>query len=56
MTREALAEASGISGVALFYIEEGRNNPSVGTVERIATALGVSVSALFKEPPRKKRA
>lgn len=46
---------AGISDAALSYIENGLNNAKVGTLQRIAKALGVSVSDLFKEPSRKRR-
>lgn len=55
LTQDALASAAGISDVALHYIETGRNNPSVATLEKIANALGIAVAELFRDPPRKKR-
>lgn len=43
-----LAKQIGISDVGLRQSLQG--NPTIGTLEKIATALGVSVSELF-EPP-----
>jgi transcriptional regulator with XRE-family HTH domain len=43
---DALAARSGVSRGMLIQIEQARTNPSVGTLVRIADALGVSVAQL----------
>ena len=42
-----LAKAIGISAPSLVHALKG--NPSLGTIQKIADALGVSVASLFKE-------
>jgi transcriptional regulator with XRE-family HTH domain len=44
----ALAEASGLSVNTLSLIENGRTSPSVGTLQQVARALGVSITAFFE--------
>lgn len=46
MTQEELAEKSGISRQTIIALEKA--NVTVGVLRRIATALGVPVSAFFK--------
>lgn len=49
MTQEELAEKSGISRQTIIALESNKKaNVTVGVLRRIATALGVSVSAFFK--------
>lgn len=52
MTLKALGSAADLSHPFLSQLERGLARPSVGSVERIARALGVSVSALWSPPPR----
>lgn len=47
LTQQALAEAAGISVGTLSEIEAGKRDLRVGTAQRIAQALGVSLDALF---------
>jgi transcriptional regulator with XRE-family HTH domain len=49
-TLDDLATRSGVSKGMLSQVEQGRTNPSVATVCRLATALGVSVAALVEAP------
>lgn len=49
-TLEQLAEQAGISRRMLVSVEQGAVNPSVGTLLRLAEALGVSLPSLV-EPP-----
>jgi transcriptional regulator with XRE-family HTH domain len=42
-----LAEKAGISGSFLSNIERGARKPTLYTLERLANALGVGVTALF---------
>ena len=44
LTLEQLAKKSGVSKGMLVQIEQGRTNPSVATLCRIANALGVTLS------------
>ena len=46
-TLDALAARSGVSRGMIVQIEQARTNPSVGTVVRLADALGVSVARLL---------
>ncbi|MGP9022113.1 helix-turn-helix domain-containing protein [Streptomyces sp. BR1] len=46
-TLEALATRAGVSRGMLIQIEQARTNPSVGTVVKIADALGVSITTLL---------
>jgi transcriptional regulator with XRE-family HTH domain len=46
-TLDVLAARSGVSRGMIVQIEQARTNPSVGTVVRLADALGVSVARLL---------
>jgi transcriptional regulator with XRE-family HTH domain len=50
-TLDQLADAAGVSRRILVSIEQGAANPSIGTLLRIADALGVGFPSLI-EPPR----
>ncbi len=47
MTQEDLAEKVNLSRAYIGYIEQGRNTPSLETLEKIAKALRVKLSDLF---------
>lgn len=47
-TQEQLAEAADIDLNSLRRVETARTNPSLGTLLKLATALGVEVSALLR--------
>jgi transcriptional regulator with XRE-family HTH domain len=47
-TLAALAARSGVSKGMVVELEQGRTNPSVATVSRLATALGVGVARLLE--------
>lgn len=49
MSARALAEASGVTGGFLSQVENGKVMPSVGTLIRLATALGTRVGELFNQ-------
>jgi transcriptional regulator with XRE-family HTH domain len=53
---ETLAAKVGLTRKGLSKIELGRTSPAVDRYERIAKALGVSLTALFVGPPRRARA
>ncbi len=48
LTLDALAARSGVSRGMLVQVEQGRTNPSVTTLTRIASALGVTVARLVE--------
>ncbi|HEV3465223.1 MAG TPA: helix-turn-helix transcriptional regulator, partial [Actinomycetota bacterium] len=49
-TLEDLATRAGISKGMLLQVEQARTNPSVATICRLATALGVSIASLVEAP------
>ena len=55
LSQEALvAKTDGVSIATLKNLERGSNqNPEVSTLGKLAGALGVSVSDLFKEPRKR---
>ena len=62
MTQERLAELLDVPTQHVSRIESGAQNLTLATVERIATALGVTVAVVFaasltgpKRPPKTKR-
>ena len=52
MTQEGLAHEAGSTAATIGAIERGVTNPSWGTVEAIAAALGVSVTEVAKVAER----
>lgn len=49
LTQEQLANAAGLNRVSLARLETGEmTNPSLDTLERLATALGVSVLDMLR--------
>jgi transcriptional regulator with XRE-family HTH domain len=51
----ALARESGLSANALSMIERGLTSPSVSTLSKLANALGVPITAFFREEPVRSR-
>lgn len=49
LTVKHLADLSGLSHSGLYKITQGLNEPSFENIEKIATALGVTVAALFTD-------
>ena len=47
-SQETLAKEAGISRGYLARLETGRQDPTVGTVEKIARALRIKLADLFK--------
>lgn len=50
-----LAEVSGLNVNTLSLIENGKTSPSVSTLQLLATALGVPITAFFESEPSQKR-
>lgn len=50
MTLSELARRSGLTRSFLTQVENGRVSPSVASVQKIASALGISLGALFTRP------
>jgi transcriptional regulator with XRE-family HTH domain len=48
MTLEALADRAAVAKGTVIAVEQGRANPNIGTLCRLADALGVGVSALIE--------
>ena len=51
----ALAAKADMSYTYLANVENGNADPSLSTLTRIAKALGVSVSTLVQDPPKRAR-
>ncbi len=51
VSMRALARQSGLSANALSMIERGLTSPSVSTLTKLSTALGVPITAFFREQP-----
>ncbi len=47
-TQAELAEMCNLSNNFIALLERGRNAPSIGTLEKLADALNVSISELFE--------
>ena len=50
LSQEKLAELSGCHPTYIGQIERGEKNATVESIEKIADALGVSLSKLFEQP------
>jgi transcriptional regulator with XRE-family HTH domain len=48
LSQEALADVIGVHRTYLGVLERGIGNPTVDTLERVARALGVSVSEIVR--------
>jgi transcriptional regulator with XRE-family HTH domain len=56
MTQTALAASAGISREYVRLLEAGRSDPTVGMLQRLADALGVSLWTVLRPPsPRPKK-
>ncbi|MGD1027234.1 helix-turn-helix domain-containing protein [Candidatus Binatus soli] len=49
VSQEALADLAGLHRTYLGSVERGERNVSIDNIERLAEALGVTVSELLKE-------
>lgn len=50
LTLEVLAERSGVSRSMISLIERGESSPTAALLEKLASALGVSLASLFDSP------
>jgi transcriptional regulator with XRE-family HTH domain len=50
ISQDAFAVDAGIDRTYVSRLERGMENPTVGVLEGIATALGVEIEALFARP------
>ena len=48
MSQQGLAQRAGLSREYVARLETGQHNPSLGTLQKIAKALGVPVTALLE--------
>jgi transcriptional regulator with XRE-family HTH domain len=48
-TQEKLADVVGLHRTYIGFIEQGKRNPSIGNIYKIAKPLGISLKELFKE-------
>ena len=48
LSQQGLAEKSGLSREYVARLETGRHNPSLATLQKMAKALGVPVTALLE--------
>ncbi len=48
ITQEALAGDAGLHRTYIGFIEQGKRDPTIGNIYRIAKALGVSPKELFE--------
>jgi transcriptional regulator with XRE-family HTH domain len=55
LTIRSLAEKSGLNVNTLSMIENGKTSPNVATLQQLASALGISITAFFEkvEPDRR---
>ncbi|MEP9324508.1 XRE family transcriptional regulator [Paraburkholderia phymatum] len=50
LSLEALAERSGVSRSNISLIERARSSPTAAVLDKLATALGVTLASLFEAP------
>jgi transcriptional regulator with XRE-family HTH domain len=55
-SQERLADKAGLHSKGLSRIETGNANSSIGTLDRIASALGIQLGDLFDHSQRKETA
>ena len=55
LSYRGLAKLSGVALSSIQKIEAGRVSPTVETLERLASALGLGFHTLFKMPPTKRK-
>ncbi|RWE84226.1 MAG: helix-turn-helix transcriptional regulator [Mesorhizobium sp.] len=50
ISQDDLALSAGVERAYVGYLERAARNPTIITLEKIATALGVPMAQLFREP------
>ncbi|MBZ9815768.1 helix-turn-helix domain-containing protein [Mesorhizobium sp. CA7] len=50
ISQDDLALTAGVERAYVGYLERGARNPTIITLEKIATALEVHIAQLFREP------
>ena len=50
ISQDDLALQAEVDRAYVGYVERAKRNPTVGTLEKLASALGVHISAFFVEP------
>jgi transcriptional regulator with XRE-family HTH domain len=48
LTQEALRDATGVSQQYLSGLEAGKRNPTIGTLSKVAAALGIDEADLLR--------
>lgn len=51
LSQRALAARAGVDYTSIARIETGRQDPTVGSLARLAKGLGTTVRGLFGKPP-----
>lgn len=51
LSQEQLSQISGVSQASIHYIESGENSPTTKTLQKLATALGVSITEIVSDEP-----
>jgi len=54
LTQEALADAANLHRTYIGFIEQGKRDPTIGNVQRIAKALGIHLKDLLSVLDRDK--
>ncbi|MCR9012125.1 helix-turn-helix domain-containing protein [Gabonibacter chumensis] len=49
VTQQDLADITGISPRTIVSIEQGKGNPSFATLQKVAAALGLEITAVIKK-------
>jgi transcriptional regulator with XRE-family HTH domain len=55
LSLRALSEIAEVSPNTISLIERSETSPSVSTLQRLATALGVQITSFFAEPPEQSK-
>lgn len=50
ISQDDLALSAGVERAYVGYLERGARNPTIMTLEKIATALEIHIGQLFREP------
>ena len=49
ITQEDLADIAGLSARTIGDIEKGKGNPSLSSIEKVASALGMELTVIVKQ-------